>query len=79
MTDNDMLLRLLAENFSLKDQLATALKEQQKSEDSSLFWYRKYTELAEKTGTKEEVEDIPLSMEGLKNECDMTKAGADEK
>lgn len=74
MTDNDMLLRLLAENFSLKDQLTTALKEQQKSEDSSLLWYRKYTELAEKTGTKEVVEDIPLTMEGLKNKCDMTTA-----
>lgn len=74
MTDNDMILRLLAENFSLKDQLATALKKQKDSEDSSTLWYHKYTELEQKMGTKTEVEDIPLSPEGLKNKCDMTTA-----
>ena len=72
MTDNDMILRLLADNFLLKDQLKEALKGQKEAEDSSMLWYRKYTELEQKSGTKTEVEDIPLTPEGLNAECRMT-------
>lgn len=78
MADNETILRLVAENFELKDKLAEA-------NESSSYWYGEYSKLFSQyhlqTNTTESNDDIPLTPgkeaeknlpitpEGLKNKC----------
>lgn len=73
MSEHDIFIRLLAENFSLKDQLAASEEARKKADDSYMYWYRKCV-AAE---SKSPVEDIPLTMGRLNAECRIATAGGD--
>lgn len=78
MSDSELLLRLLKENYELKDELA-------KEKVSSDYWFKRYSELEAQyhlqTNTTESNDDIslpakvekelPLTPEGLKNKCNV--------
>lgn len=81
MSDNETILRLVAENFALKDQLA-------EKEKTIAYWYGEYNKISDQyrlqsnttesnddipfSAGKEAEKNLPLTTTGLKNECGMT-------
>lgn len=78
MNSDELLRRVVAENFELKDKLNETEKHLASEEGSKMYWYQKYCELctpcSKGSAASEAEEDLPLSPEGVNAKCRMTTA-----